>query len=162
MPVFLTERVLKNMARTTYDSVPGIIAKDSKGTKHDVDIAASCDGHLVLCECKTLDNIRGNESLPSIMRQIEEDYDLAQKVHASVFCISTLANLVPTELGTFLKRKNGRRERPLVILLTLNDLEQGWLPASCVQYPHANATEIPVRIEVLLSWGRKNGFSPTM
>jgi len=132
IPVILTEGVLRSLARKTFYIVPGVIAKDSTGAEVDIDILASCDGHVVCAECKTLDKKPKSSSITEIVRQLERDYDVAARLDADVFAISLLSNDVPNKIWSFIRRKNRRRRGPFSIVITLDDMERGYLLGSCV------------------------------
>ncbi len=162
LSVLLTEKLLRRMGRKTSYSVPGIVAGNAIGKKFDIDIALSCDGHLVLAECKTLDKVETTASLSNVISQLETDFRLAKKVGASVFCISTLAQTAPSRLADFVRRKNKHGYLPFSILLTCTDLERGFLSRSCVlPKKQSNSQEIPIHIEELLVRGIAHGFSPS-
>ena len=54
MPVVLTVQVLRSLGRKSCLFVPGIEVTKG-GRTCDVDILAACNGHLVLVECKDLE-----------------------------------------------------------------------------------------------------------
>jgi hypothetical protein len=54
MPVVLTGRFLKNLTRDGFLWLPGLKYTHA-GVSGDIDIVASCDGRLILVECKTRD-----------------------------------------------------------------------------------------------------------
>jgi len=72
IPVMLTEGVLKNLCRKTLYSVAGVIATDKAGAEVDIDVLASCDGHVVCVECKTLANSTRTSSVREIVQPIPD------------------------------------------------------------------------------------------
>ena len=55
-PVALTGNFLRNLTHRGFRWLPGL-KYTLQGVSGDIDVVASCDGHLVLAECKTLDRV---------------------------------------------------------------------------------------------------------
>lgn len=160
IPVILTEGVLRNLARKTRYTIPGVIATDSKGAQVDIDILASCDGHVVCVECKTLDKEPKSSSITRIVEQLEKDYELAARLDADVFAVSLLSNNVPDKIRAFVRRKNRQARGPFAVVIKLADMERGYLIRTCVD-PHARSglEDRPIiEMKELLDFGRVNGF----
>lgn len=160
VPVMLTDGVLKNLCRKTLYSVPGVVATDTAGKEVDIDILASCDGHVVCVECKTLDNSPKPSNVREIVSQLEKDYAIAEQLGASVFGVALMAKKPPDQFKTFIQKKNRRKHGPLAIMIKLSDMERGYLCESCVKAPKSgNNMDPPIRIDALLHWGKRNGFA---
>jgi len=160
IPVMLTEGVLKNLSGKTLYSVPGVVATDASGKEVDIDILASCDGHVVCVECKTLDNSPKLSNVREIVSQLEKDYAIAEQLGASVFGVALMAKKPPDQLKTFIQKKNRIKRGPLAIMIKLSDMERGYLCESCVKVPRPAANmDPPINIETLLHWGKRNGFT---
>jgi hypothetical protein len=127
IPVILTEGILRNLARKTLYTIPGVIATDSKGGEVDIDILASCDGKIICVECKTLDKNPKPSNIAGIMKQLDRDYDMAARLNAEVFAVALLSDCVPSRIEAFVRRKNHRANGPSTIIIKLADMERGYL-----------------------------------
>ncbi|HOH31526.1 MAG TPA: hypothetical protein PLC40_17755 [Candidatus Hydrogenedentes bacterium] len=160
IPVILTEMVLKNLAKKAYMAIPGL--KLSPG-EHDIDIAAVIDGRLVFAECKTMHSLKSPKNLKQIMAQLEKDHAMAKDIGADVFCVSVMTDKPYQSLLNFVKRKNKTHKPPLTIMLTLKDLEKGWLTTACVrEKAPVNNRESRLWVNDMLELGYHNGFRCTM
>ena len=160
IPVALTEPVLRRLCSKTYYSTPGALLTDFKGEKCDVDIVASCDGQLVCVECKTLKDLEAKDSAGEIPEQLARDYDHAKQLGASIFAVSVLSNDPPNEIRDVIRRANDLPCSPVAILITLRDMERGFLSESVVGSPApASRGEAPISVEALIYRVKQNGFN---
>ena len=90
-PVLLTGRFLRNLTARGFMWLPG--AKGVFGDKEmDVDVVASCDGHLALVECKTLLKTKpGSDTWRRILEKLPALVKLARACRADMVFIASLA-----------------------------------------------------------------------
>jgi hypothetical protein len=107
--------------------LPGLRAVQN-AQEVDLDIVASCDGHLALIECKDMQAGMSRKAALEVQEQLRPVIDIALKVKAKLVFISTLAtpSEVPSGLLRFVSSENKRWQGQLSIhLLTRNHLEGG-------------------------------------
>jgi hypothetical protein len=140
IPVILTILFLKQLADQSFLITPGIeLTKDEKST--DIDIVASCDGILILCECKTLENVcykeksseaidtaeTDNKMYEEISDQIRRTIKTAQEIGAPIVFLSTMAETISPELRSKIEELNEEcKENIALHILTLSELEKGY------------------------------------
>lgn len=160
IPVALTEPVLKRLSSKTYFSTPGAVLTNMAGAECDIDIIASCDGRVVCVECKTLEDLTADDSAGEIPEQLARDYDHAKQLGASIFAVSVLSNDPPNEIRDVIRRANDMPCLPVAILITLRDMERGFLSESVVgSHGPANRGEAPISVEALIYRVKQNGFN---
>jgi hypothetical protein len=124
IPVILTTILLQNLSKKSFLHLPGISAiRDD--LEVDLDILASCDGHLLVAECKDLEGGHGEETAVEIAGQLGQTYRIASDIGSDVVLLSMMAaneDPVITELIDELNEQDG----PSVHLLLLEDLERGY------------------------------------
>jgi len=90
--VVLTARFLLNSTSSGFLWLPGCKGKMS-GDPFDFDIIASCDGRLVVAECKTLDsNQTSSDSWDGIAQQFERTIDAGVRSQAELAVFACQAN----------------------------------------------------------------------
>lgn len=160
IPVALTEPVLRRLSNKTYYSTPGAVLTNKTGSECDIDIIASCDGHVVCVECKTLEDLTADDSAGEIPEQLARDYDHAKQLGASIFAVSVLSNDPPNEIRDVIRRANDLPCSPVAILITLRDMERGFLSESVVgSHGPSSSGEAPISVEALIHRVKQNGFS---
>jgi hypothetical protein len=124
VPVAQTGRFLQAMTNQGFLWRPGVKYKigDQCG---DLDLMACCDGHLVFCECKNLDETPGDAKLwAEVVGQFLETARIAKLCGGSLAVLACKAVAYPqdvidrlaTELGTSIP----------YLLLTKEDLDKGY------------------------------------
>lgn len=123
VPVALTGRFLRNLTHHGFLWLPGV--KYEIGTKAgDIDLLACCDGHLVFCECKQLDQTPPEAKVwDEVAEQFLETVEVAKR------CRGSLAVLA-AQVCEFPQRVRARIETVVgsnipFLLLTKADLEEG-------------------------------------
>ena len=121
IPVALTGRFLRRLTQQSFMWVPGIKGKYA-GKNIDIDIAAFCDGHLILAECKT--------EVHETMRDFKETTDkftglinFANKCCAEVVLLSSFTENYPATLVSLCK--DNISSDIYIELLNGQDLEAG-------------------------------------
>ena len=123
IPVVLTMLYLYELCDTSFHCLPGVEVTDSNGVKQDLDILASCDGHLVAAECKTLRNCE-DKSREDVERQIEKMAKLADGICAKAFLFAALFQSPPRDLRDLTARLGGEYMNKMNIhVLDLSHLE---------------------------------------
>jgi hypothetical protein len=126
VPVVLAGRFLKNMTHRGFLWVPGVKYKwnDEDG---DLDILACCDGHIVVGECKTLDDTPPDASLwEKILEQFGATIKLGKACKASFAVLAVMADGYPA--GFQQRVDDLARPSMRCLLLNKQDLEQGDRP----------------------------------
>jgi len=142
VPVVQTGRFLYGMTHQGFLWLPGV--KYRTGTQSgDIDLLASCDGHLVFCECKNLEDTpvvadscpasiascpRSSPSTLQVWNQVFDQFTetarVAKACNASLAVLASRTNQYPQE---FVERlKNGIGESIPFLLLSKEDLEKGF------------------------------------
>jgi Holliday junction resolvase len=143
MSLMLTVLFLESLAEASFMYVPGLEVFQTQ--KSDVDVVASCDGHLILAECKDLRAGASRQTIKDVIAQFEALVDVARDVGAEMVFLSILQPKTPEELRrrvAALKRKWGKSIA--VHLLTGVELEQGcrMKPAGKFLSPEDSSKEI--------------------
>jgi DNA-directed RNA polymerase subunit RPC12/RpoP len=123
IPVALAGRFLYNMTDHGFLWLPGV--KYQIGTKQgDIDILACCDGRLVFCECKNLEETPADSTLwDSVVDQFLETATIAKTCGASLVILAAQVGMFPQ---TVVDRINAALGASLPhLLLNKNDLERG-------------------------------------
>jgi hypothetical protein len=92
-PVILTGRVLRRLTGSGFQWVPGI-KYERHGNKGDIDIIASCDGYLVVVECKDRENGTAGEGMWAHFKEL---LDVALACRADLAVLATLAEEIPQD-----------------------------------------------------------------
>ena len=95
MPVALTGNFLRNLTHRGFLWLPGL--KYSREAIHgDIDIVASCDGHLVLAECKTRDQSDPSKvEWPKIIDQVKALASVGRTCSASFVLLASMIDAYP-------------------------------------------------------------------
>jgi hypothetical protein len=133
IPVILTMLVLHTLARTSFMFVPGLVVQKTREV--DLDIVASCDGHLILAECKDLREGASSETIKSVTSQFTDLVDVAIDVGASVVFLSVLADNVPSKLQRHVEALSKRFKNTIgVHLLSAAELQKGYKSKSLGEF----------------------------
>ena len=125
LPVLLTLSFLQNLSSKSFLYRPGVILQ--KNGMIDVDIIASCDGHLVLVECKDLHQNSSRSINKEILTQLYSLVEIAEQLDVRVVFLSTLLPVIPSELQNKIELLNKRlKGKTHVHVLTSHDLERGY------------------------------------
>jgi hypothetical protein len=115
---------LKSLTRFGFLWLPGL-KYTHNGTLGDLDIVASCDGHLVFAECKNLE-ATSIEKVPwdDLFSQLQRVADIASVCEAKMIVFASLIETYPQHFDT---RVQGLRKSGLeVLLLNKKDLDKGY------------------------------------
>ncbi len=123
-PVLLTLQLLQMLCRVSFLSLPGVAVR--KGGETDLDIIASCDGHLVLAECKDLRRGASGRTVKEISSQLAEIVDIAKDLDADMVFLAVLSPTIPKTLRTRVDNLQKHTKSVAVHLLTAADLERGF------------------------------------
>ena len=132
IPVLLTIFALSRLALRSFLHIPGIKVQ-RQGTETDVDLVASCDGELVLVECKDLRQGCSRETTMRIGVQLEEVALVAERIGARVVFLSTMIDTLPDSLVRQVDRVARFHTDLAVRIIPGSDLCQGYLRAPEVQ-----------------------------
>ncbi|MCP5103714.1 MAG: hypothetical protein GY950_10065 [bacterium] len=124
IPIILTLRFLKNLTWNGFMYLPGFKGVvDQKN--FDIDIIASCDGVLIMCECKNLmgKNPSG-DNLKQIKDQFENLIEKARRFKVQVVILSSLIKEYPETIKDLARRHSD--DSLSVVLLKRDDLERGF------------------------------------
>jgi hypothetical protein len=125
MSLMLTTLFLESLAEASFMYVPGL--EVSQLRKSDIDLAASCDGHLVLAECKDLRGGAGRKTIKDIIEQFDSLVEIARDVSAEIVLLSTLQPAAPAVLSRRIAALNKKWKKSLAVhLLTGDELERGY------------------------------------
>jgi len=125
-PVVQTGRFLKGMTDHGFLWLPGVKYK-MKDVFGDVDLLASCDGHLVFCECKKLEGTPGGAKVwDDVVAQFVETARVAKSCRGSLVVLASRVSEYPKSVQRRLKRELGSSIPYL--LLNREDLEKGYRP----------------------------------
>jgi len=123
MPVTLTGQFLRNLARRGFLWLPGL-KYTHEGGRGDIDVVASCDGHLVLAECKSRDQSDPSDiEWPKIMDQVKTLASVGRACKASFVVLSMLIDAYPQSILAEVE-SIGSADLP-IHLLNKEDLENG-------------------------------------
>lgn len=125
IPVILTMMLLKGLSKRSFLHVPGIKAI-REDTEVDLDILASCDGHLIVAECKQLEDGYGDETAEKVATRFRKEYQVAREIGAEIVFLSMMTNEKHPTITQVIEELNAG-EGPAVHLLLLDDLERGSL-----------------------------------
>lgn len=125
VPVILTMMLLQKLCERSFLHVPGIKAMRGD-VKTDIDILASCDGHLLVAECKQLKSGYGDETAEEIVDQFRREYQAAHEIGAEMIFLSMMTNEEHPTVSQEIEDLNAS-EGPTVYMLLLDDLERGHL-----------------------------------
>jgi DNA-directed RNA polymerase subunit RPC12/RpoP len=124
VPVALTGRFLRNITNHGFFWLPGI--KYQVGTKQaDIDLLACCDGHLVFCECKRLEQTPPDARVwDEVVTQFLETAEIARRCKGSLAVLSAQVSTFPDTIRNRIKAAVGT-SIPFLLLDKL-DLEKGY------------------------------------
>ena len=165
IPVILTLLFLKKLAQRSFMHVPGLKVINEKET--DIDIVASCDGQLILCECKDLGHDLAEANNDAIYNQLYGVVKIALKVQATLVFFSCLA---PSISSTLLQRIEGLNKRlkgaVKVHVLGERDLEIGHKGVPhpmdpTKEFPATLLNYMPEPLNAVQGWIREPGSRKT-
>jgi DNA-directed RNA polymerase subunit RPC12/RpoP len=128
VPVVLAGRFLMRMTHRGFFWLPGVKYKiqDLAG---DIDVLACCDGYLVFCECKRLeDTPSGTKVWDTVASQFIETAKIAKRCGGSLVVLAAQVSRFPQELEDRLK--DGVGKSIPFLLLNKQDLESGYREVS--------------------------------
>lgn len=124
MSLMLTALFLQSLARDSFMYVPGLEVFQTR--RIDVDIAASCDGHLVLAECKDLRGGASAKTIEDVISQFADLIAVASDVGAAMAILSILQPSASAELSKKVEMLGKKWRRTIAVhLLTGKELERG-------------------------------------
>ena len=124
MPLMLTALFLESLAEASFMYVPGLEVFQTR--KSDIDIVASCDGHLILAECKDLRAGASRQTIKDVIAQFEALVEVARDVGAEMVLLSILQPKAPEEISRRVVALRRKWEKSIAVhLLTGVELEQG-------------------------------------
>jgi hypothetical protein len=144
IPLMLTVLFLEALAETSFLFVPGMEVSRSGSADIDIDVVASCDGHLILAECKDLRGGASRKTIENIVKQFEMLVQLAVGVGAKAVFLSVLEMAPDQRLSLKVEGLRKKWKKLIAVhLLTGNDLEQGFRmkPLSSFRRPGASTHE---------------------
>jgi len=158
IPVVLTGRFLYNLTRRGFLWLPGVKGSYG-GDRFDIDVFASCDGHLVLAECKDLRNVgRADRVWAEVADQFSRLVELAKALGADMVTLGTLAETIPVRLEKVARTAAG--DDISVLLLARHDLEGGHRarrPDADRSVPHTIEDMLPPAEPTVKIHGRARG-----
>jgi len=121
--VVLTGRFLHGLTRSGFMWLPGVkFAWDGK--RGDIDIAAICDGRLVVAECKSLRDVGGrSRTWADVSSQLERLHAVARQCKADVLVLASRGHRFSTKIKN--QAKQIVKEGLPVLLLSAEDLARG-------------------------------------
>ena len=147
IPVALTGRFLRNLTHRGFLWLPGL-KYTHEGVHGDIDIVASCDGHLVLAECKSRDQSDPSTiEWPKIVDQVRSLAAVGRACRASFVVLSSMIDHYPTSILDDITSIGGSALP--VHVLTKTELEEGhrWVKEERFSMPY------PLPLEDLLPEG---------
>jgi hypothetical protein len=129
IPVLLTILTLSTLARHSFLHVPGIEVRRG-GIRTDVDLLASCDGELLLAECKDLRQGCSRESVREIVSALEELAHIAERVGAKVIFLTHLTDAAPRHLAQGIDRVARHHALLGIHMISGAQLTRGYLRAA--------------------------------
>jgi hypothetical protein len=124
VPVVLTGRFLQNLSHKGFMWLPGVKYKLA-GKLADVDLIALCNGHLVFCECKQLDQAPPDAKVwDEVVQQFLDTVEVAKQCRASLAILAAQVMEFPQRVVKSLSNAIGSSIPYL--LLTNTDLEVGY------------------------------------
>jgi hypothetical protein len=126
----LTVLFLQSLANAGFMYVPGVeVKKAGESNPRDLDIVASCDGRLILAECKDLRGGLSSRTMKDVISQLRDIIDIALDIRADIVILSVLLTDPPEALQNSVAALNRRLGQSLAVhLLTGTDLELGYKP----------------------------------
>lgn len=123
VPVVLTGRFLRNLTNLGFLWLPGVKYRFEERLG-DIDLLACCDGHLVFCECKELDETPADAKVwDDVVSQFLETIVIAKKCGASLAILAALVAEYPQAVRDRVAAEVGNTIT--YQLLTKQDLESG-------------------------------------
>ena len=124
--VLLTVLFFQALARKSFLFVPGFeVCKAEQAV--DLDIVASCDGHLFVAECKDIREEPSPETVEAMALQLTSIVEVARDIDAEAVFLSMLVDSVPTYLQNQIDLLNDEmRESLAVHMIICSDLERGY------------------------------------
>ncbi len=144
IPVLLTILALSTLARRSFLHAPGIEVRRG-GIRTDLDLLASCDGELLMAECKDLRQGCSRESVREIGSTLEELAQIAEHVGARVIFLSSLMEVAPKALASRICRVARRHAHLGIHMISGPDLTRGYLCAAEADTPALGPPETDVR-----------------
>lgn len=148
IPVLLSILTLSTLARRSFLHVPGIeVRRGDVAT--DVDLLASCDGELLLAECKDLRQGCSTESAREIGSALEKLAQLAEHVGARVIFLTNLRDAPPRPLVDGVDRVARGHAKLGVHIISGPQLTRGYLlRAAEVETPGLGPSESHVMAQL--------------
>jgi hypothetical protein len=127
-PVILTILYLREICEAGFHYLPGVEVKDGEVTQ-DLDLIASCDRHLVVAECKSIEDCT-MKTIEDVKVQLEKTAEMAFKIGAQICFLTTLldekdskSSNILNGLISFIKGLNEKYGEKLAVhLLNINTL----------------------------------------
>jgi DNA-directed RNA polymerase subunit RPC12/RpoP len=128
IPVALTGRFLRQMSYRGFFWLPGVKYHD--GTKAgDTDIVACCDGELVFCECKNVEETPHDARVWEELRtQFLETANVAKRCGGSLVVLAARVDRYPQAVQSSIETE--LRDSIPYLLLDKQDLEKGYRSTS--------------------------------
>lgn len=126
IPLLLTILVLSTLGHESFLFMPGVEAQQHDSTV-DIDLLAACNGHLVVAECKDLQEGCASESIQEIVGQLRNSVEIAADLGARLVFLSTLLDQSPTELQRGVDLIERRHSEITIRIILKADLERGYL-----------------------------------
>jgi hypothetical protein len=124
LSLMLTVLFLESLAESSFMYVPGLEVFQTG--RSDVDIVASCDGHLLLAECKDLRGGASRQTIKDVVAQLDSLIEVGRNVGAEMVFLSILQRTAPTDLRRRVAALGRKWKKTIgVHLLTGGELEQG-------------------------------------
>lgn len=159
MSLMLTVLFLESLADASFMYVPGLEVFQTR--KSDVDIVASCDGHLLLAECKDLRFGSSRQTIKDVIAQFEALVEVVRDVGAEMVFLSILQPKAPEELSRRVAALRRKWEKVIAVhLLTGVELEQGcrMKPAGNFRNPEDPSKEIKSTLQDFLPNVRRREY----
>ena len=132
-PVMLAGRFLKNLTTRGFLWMPGVKCR-RKERDGDLDLIACCDGHIVVGECKTMEDTPVETGFwEKILGQFEATIELGRGCRASVVLLAVLAEAFPPDFQDKVDKLTGPSMRCL--LLDRQDLTKGYRTITEIKPP---------------------------
>ena len=122
-PIVLTARYLRNQTSSGFQMIPGYKFR-WKEEDRDIDIAALCDGLLVLAECKNMADVKLRaKSWDQVAEQLGKLIEIGQHCSAGIVILASFADRYPRKIRDL--AKSATTETMAVHLLRRQHLERG-------------------------------------
>lgn len=123
VPVVLAGRFLWNLTKNGFFWLPGVKYKWNN-TDSDLDILACCDGHIVVAECKSLNETPSNADFwDDVLNQFAQTIKVGEACRASFAVLAAMAEDFPADFQQKVDQITPPTMRTL--LLKRQDLELG-------------------------------------